>query len=222
MQLDVDVSPPAAIISLRLTLTHVTFDLDPCDLWPRPMWSLIQDCKMRPETMFLTWWPLTYAIGHWSWPLKSTWGSSISMFWQNFINLDAIQFEIWILVQQFLVQSQIDKQTDRKWCIWVHCAYTQVGLKILLYNRGLYPFLNPHPHIKFCLALKWCLPVPHAESGLFVSGSLHCIWSGGCKGLCMGLGSIKLWPGAPFGQGCCCFTGHVLAAFGSCNEWTCS
>ena len=32
MQLDVDVSPPANIMTLRLGLTHVTFDLDPHDL----------------------------------------------------------------------------------------------------------------------------------------------------------------------------------------------
>ena len=31
-QLDVDVSPPANIMSFRLTLTHMTIDLDPRDL----------------------------------------------------------------------------------------------------------------------------------------------------------------------------------------------
>ena len=31
MQLDVDMSPPANIITLRLVLTHVTFDPDPYD-----------------------------------------------------------------------------------------------------------------------------------------------------------------------------------------------
>ncbi len=34
MQLDVDVSPPANILTLRLGLTHVTFNLDPFDLDP--------------------------------------------------------------------------------------------------------------------------------------------------------------------------------------------
>ncbi len=34
MQLDVNKSPPANIMTFRLGLTHVTFDLDPCDLWP--------------------------------------------------------------------------------------------------------------------------------------------------------------------------------------------
>ncbi len=29
MQLDVEVSPPANIMSLSFTLTHITFDLDP-------------------------------------------------------------------------------------------------------------------------------------------------------------------------------------------------
>ncbi len=32
MQLDVDVSPPANIMTFKLGLTHVTFDLHPCDL----------------------------------------------------------------------------------------------------------------------------------------------------------------------------------------------
>ena len=34
MQLDVNMSPPANIITFRLTLTHVTFDLDLHDLYP--------------------------------------------------------------------------------------------------------------------------------------------------------------------------------------------
>ncbi len=33
-QLDVVVSPPAFVWDPNLTLTHVTFDLNPCDLWP--------------------------------------------------------------------------------------------------------------------------------------------------------------------------------------------
>ena len=37
-QLDVIVSPPAFIWDPNLTLIHVTFNLDPCDLWPWPMW----------------------------------------------------------------------------------------------------------------------------------------------------------------------------------------
>ncbi len=32
MQLYIEVSPPANITNLRITLTHVTFDLDPSDL----------------------------------------------------------------------------------------------------------------------------------------------------------------------------------------------
>ena len=31
LQLDVDMSPPANITTFRLTLTHVSFDLDSCD-----------------------------------------------------------------------------------------------------------------------------------------------------------------------------------------------
>ncbi len=37
MQLDVDVSPSAIIMTFRSGLTHLTFDLDPSDLWPWPM-----------------------------------------------------------------------------------------------------------------------------------------------------------------------------------------
>ncbi len=32
MQLDVDVSPPANIMTFKPGLTYLTFDLDPCDL----------------------------------------------------------------------------------------------------------------------------------------------------------------------------------------------
>ncbi len=34
MQLDVGVSPPANLMAFRPGSTHLTFDLDPCDLWP--------------------------------------------------------------------------------------------------------------------------------------------------------------------------------------------
>ncbi len=39
-QLDIDVSPPANIMSFRLTLTHMTFDLDPNNLGPWSIWPL--------------------------------------------------------------------------------------------------------------------------------------------------------------------------------------
>ncbi len=34
MQLDIDMSPRTNDITFRLGLTHLTFDLDPPDLWP--------------------------------------------------------------------------------------------------------------------------------------------------------------------------------------------
>ncbi len=37
MMFDVDMSPPANIMTFRPGLTHLTFDLDPRDLWPWPM-----------------------------------------------------------------------------------------------------------------------------------------------------------------------------------------
>ncbi len=45
MQLDVDVSPPANIIRVRLTLTHGTFDLDPSDL----LTLTSKPCLILPE-----------------------------------------------------------------------------------------------------------------------------------------------------------------------------
>ena len=38
---DVVVSPPAFVWDTYLTLTNVTFDPDPCDLWPWYLWALI-------------------------------------------------------------------------------------------------------------------------------------------------------------------------------------
>ncbi len=38
-QLDIDVSPPSNITTFRLGLTNVTFDPDPSDLLPRPIWA---------------------------------------------------------------------------------------------------------------------------------------------------------------------------------------
>ncbi len=112
MQLDVDVSPSANILSICLTLTKVTFDLDPSDLWPWPKWpltlthvtltfiSLPVKLQWDLKSLFLTWWP---------WPSRSTFGSSLAMPWPNFMALGAILFAIWIIVQ-----SQTDGQTDAK------------------------------------------------------------------------------------------------------------
>ncbi len=73
MQLDVDVSPPANILSICLTLTQVTFDLNPSDLWPWTKWPLTlthvtltlipSPVRLHGDlnSRFLTWcpWPLT-------------------------------------------------------------------------------------------------------------------------------------------------------------------
>ncbi len=41
--INVVVSPPAFVWDPNLTLTHVTFDLDPCDLWPLGQMSFFGD-----------------------------------------------------------------------------------------------------------------------------------------------------------------------------------
>ena len=56
MQLNVDVSPPANIMTLRLCLTHVTFDLDHMTLTHMTfdLEQYLVDGQMRPESTFLT------------------------------------------------------------------------------------------------------------------------------------------------------------------------
>ena len=91
MQLDVDRSPPANImthvsiyldpvdpwpltlplsqVTFSLTLTLVTFDLDPCDLWPWPRWPSILLVSLSNEasndvfwSSDLDLWPMTLKI----------------------------------------------------------------------------------------------------------------------------------------------------------------
>ena len=144
MQLDVDVSPPANIMTLRLGLTHVTSDLDPCDLWPWPIWPFTSMVKWDLKSHFwpvdLDLWPWpsrsTFDLSQhdlWPWPLwpltskstcktvkwdlksclfdlvtstfdlrpwpsRSTLGSSMCIFWPNFMTLRSMVPEIWIFV----------------------------------------------------------------------------------------------------------------------------
>ncbi len=49
MQLDVGVSPPANIMAFRPGLTHLTFDLDPHDLWP---WLMTLDVEHYLQDIF--------------------------------------------------------------------------------------------------------------------------------------------------------------------------
>ena len=51
-QLDVVVSPPACVWNPYLMLTHVTFDLEPCDLWPRGQISM-KSSIVWPNFMWL-------------------------------------------------------------------------------------------------------------------------------------------------------------------------
>ena len=65
MQLDIDLSPPAKIMIFMVGFAQVTFDPDPYDLWPWPMWLLTS--KLRVSQSNKTWnhifdlvaWPLT-------------------------------------------------------------------------------------------------------------------------------------------------------------------
>ncbi len=125
MQLDVEVSPPANILSICLTLTKVTFDLNPSDLWPWPKWPDLDPCDldlhfitcnttMRPKITISDLVTLTYDLQ------RSTFGSSLVMPWPNFMALGAILFAIWIIVQWISV------------CIWANRALAQVGSKMEL------------------------------------------------------------------------------------------
>ncbi len=54
-QLDIVVSPAAFVRNPYLTLTHVTFDLDPCDLCPRGQISMkLQKIFDIPNLVALT------------------------------------------------------------------------------------------------------------------------------------------------------------------------
>ena len=61
-------SPPAKIMTFRLTLAHMTFDVDPYDLWPWPIWPLTRNitCKTVKRDLKscflpsdLDFWPMT-------------------------------------------------------------------------------------------------------------------------------------------------------------------
>ena len=76
--LDVDVSPPANIMTFRPGVTHLAFDHDKCDIWPWLMTLDLEhhlwDGQMRSEITFLTWWP-------WPWPSRSTFDLDPCDFW---------------------------------------------------------------------------------------------------------------------------------------------
>ncbi len=65
-QLDVVVSPPAFIWDPNLTLTHVTFDLDPSDLWPLGQMSKKLQKILEKKIFFrhgdLDLWPMTLTL----------------------------------------------------------------------------------------------------------------------------------------------------------------
>ena len=75
-QLEVVVSPPAFVWDPYLTLTHVTFDLDICELWPLGHISNVL-CKILNNTFLhvdLDLWPKTLTFYRepcdlWPWPL---------------------------------------------------------------------------------------------------------------------------------------------------------
>ncbi len=59
-QLDVDVSPPAFLWDPYLNLANVTFDLHPCDLWPRrpnKIWKIYKIHIFDMVTLNLDVWP---------------------------------------------------------------------------------------------------------------------------------------------------------------------
>ncbi len=73
----------------HLTLTHTTFDLDPCYPWPQ-RWPV----RRSNETWKNVFWPGDLDL--WPWPSKLTLGSPTFIIRPNFMTLSAILFEIWI------------------------------------------------------------------------------------------------------------------------------
>ncbi len=53
--------PPADIMTFRRTLTYVSFDLDPCDLWPPTLHVSLS--KETGNSILTCWpWPLTFRL----------------------------------------------------------------------------------------------------------------------------------------------------------------
>ena len=73
-----------------LTLTHVTFEPDPCDPWPP-----ILPVRRSKGTWDHVFWPSD--LDPWPWPSVLTMGPSISMSWL----LATILLEIWIIFSYF-------------------------------------------------------------------------------------------------------------------------
>ena len=69
MQLDVDMSPPAIILTFRLGLTQMTFDPDPCELWPRTL-CVSRSNESWNHTFNLV--KLTFDLDLQGWPLTLT------------------------------------------------------------------------------------------------------------------------------------------------------
>ncbi len=85
MQLDVEVSPPANILSICLSLTKVTFDLDPCDpdLDPCDLDLHLITCKttMRPKITISDLVTLTFDLDLQGRPLGHPWSCPDQISW---------------------------------------------------------------------------------------------------------------------------------------------
>ncbi len=88
-----------------LTLTHVTFDPDPCDLWP-PTLHVTPPNKTW-SNVFFTFLTLTFDL--WPWPSGSTLRSAMSMPLPNLVTLGQTVSEIWINFQAFFTQTDRQK-----------------------------------------------------------------------------------------------------------------
>ncbi len=149
-QLDIDVSPHAFVWTPYLTLTLMTFDLDPmiidlerCDLWPmghmskQVFYYLRYDANF-PKIAFYNQATLTFDL--WPWHSRSTKMRSRHMPLPNLVTVGYILSEIWFFSSIFSSLSQ----TDRKRCIWAHRACAQVGSKmrfaltLLFHSHSIY------------------------------------------------------------------------------------
>ncbi len=122
-QFDVVVSPPAFVGNPYLTLTHVTFDLDPCDLWPRGQISMTLQKTFEKCNLTLKWahLPVLYTL----FTVTDKW---LLIDWnhQNFflVNFGPVP------------DRQTDRQTDR-WFLRSHHATAQVDLNNVFWHRDL-------------------------------------------------------------------------------------
>ncbi len=134
------------IMSLRLTLSQVTFALDPWP-WPRkPLTMTTRLERLSNETKITFFYLDTLTFDTWPWPLRPTLGSSTFMPWQNFMTL------VWILFSSLNFVTE-DRQT---YVLRRHMTHTDVCSLCASRNGMRAPFAPPifHTYEKILVNLK--------------------------------------------------------------------